>query len=87
MRYEYRETEEVLDIIRIKDDYKYIIRLFKDSSDVALIVEKLEGEKFRVLRVVYGKYDHNRLAKMLSEDGFEKTFITVEKEILRLKHK
>ncbi len=87
MRYEYRETDEVLDIIRTKDDYKYTIRLFKGSSDVALIVERLEQNKYRILRVVYGRFNHDKLIRLLNEDGFEKTFITVEKEILRLKHK
>ncbi len=82
MGYEFRENNEILDIIRVKDGYKYTIRIFKNYVNyIALIVERLG----KPIKILYGKYDHDKIINMLNKDGYEKTFTKLYLELMRLK--
>ena len=86
MRYEFRESNEVLDIIRVKDGYKYTIRIFKTYVNyIALIVEKLDRRGYKPVKVLYGRFDHDKIIMMLNEDGYEKTFTKIYLELTKQK--
>ncbi len=80
LRYEFRENENIIDIVKKANEYVYTIRIFKNSNDyVGLIVDK--GN--RPVKVLYGKYNHDKIIMMLNENGFERTFIEIEKSLIK----
>jgi hypothetical protein len=80
LRYEFKESNEILDIVKKANEYVYTIRIFKNSNDyVGLIVERLN----KPVKVLYGRFSHDKIIMMLNENGFEKTFLAIEKELMK----